>query len=228
MSEDNKEREGESSEHVNSVSSNKSSIRSRRNVMKLAAGSGVSAIAFTGLASADTKSEQVGANSPAEETVNPNSSAEEVVEIGPNDDIGHTGNVEVTAGTTPRLGVSDGTLSPSSHGSCKTIGDTWEAPIVGVDVGLEITFCPECDITFEMTVLNQSTHHSVKACGGEYRQCEGSTLSAEVVEISTQECYYYNDNLERTRVEMTGEICGISLRHGWVCDTIERTYYEPL
>lgn len=201
------------------IKSNQSddSTRSRRNVMKLAVGSGVSTIAFTGLASADTGSKEV----------DPNSSAKEFVEIGPDDDIGYTGNIEVTEGTSRQLGNPDETLSPSSHGSCRTIGDTWTVPVVGVDVGLEITFCPECDVSFEMTVLSQSTSYNVKVCGDEYRHCEGSTLNGGMFEISTEECYYYDETFDRVRVEITGEVCGVHPWHGWVCDSVDRTYYEP-
>lgn len=192
--------------------------RSRRNMMKLAAGSGIGAVTFTGLASADTKTDQS----------NSNNSAEEFVEIGADDDIGKTDNIEVIEKAKGQVDGTNETNSLNSHGSCRTLGDTWTVPVVGVDVGLEITFCPECDITFEMTVLNQSTDYSVKLCGDDgYEQCEGTTLNAGVFEISTEECYYYDESLNQTRVEITGEVCGIHLYHGWVCDTVDRTYYEP-
>lgn len=184
--------------------------------MKLAAGSGVSGVAFTGLASADARSDQR----------DPNSSAEDLVKIGSNDDIGKTGNIEVTKKANSKTNDTNGTISLNSHGECRTLGDTWTIPVVGVDVGIEITFCPGCDITFKMTAVGQSTQYSVQTCG-HLKQCEGSTLNGGVFKISTEECYYYDESLDQTKVVITGEICGVSLRHGWVCDSVERTYYEP-
>lgn len=194
-----------------------SPLCSRRNIMKIAAGSGVSAVASTGLASAETGPKQVESNN----------SGEDLVEIEPDDEIGRTGKVVVTEGVSGESGTETGTISPASHGECQSIGDTWTIPVVGVDVGIEITFCPECDVSLEITVLGQSTKDSVKVCGDELEKCEESTLRGGVFKISLEECYYYDEELNQTRVEMSGEICGVSLRHGWVCDNVHRTYYEP-